>query len=50
MPLESPLEPVTERVEHLNRRYQHHAASAVLKRAMTDPQVGRIAMVSSFGA
>ena len=50
MPLEAPLETVAERVEHLNRRYQHHAASAVLKRAMSDPQVGRIAMVSSFGA
>lgn len=50
MPLEAPIETVTERVGHLNRRYQHHAASAVLKRAMTDPQVGRIAMVSSFGA
>ena len=50
MPLEQPLGPIPERVEHLNKRYQHHAASAVLKRAMSDPQVGRIAMVSSFGA
>ncbi|MEC7965507.1 MAG: phosphoadenylyl-sulfate reductase [Pseudomonadota bacterium] len=50
MPLEAPLQAVAERVDHLNRRYQHHAASTVLKRAMTDPQVGRIAMVSSFGA
>ncbi len=50
MPLEAPLSPVEERVEHLNRRYRHHAASAVLKRALSDPQVGRIAMVSSFGA
>lgn len=50
MPLEQPLGPIQERVDHLNRRYQHHAASAVLKRAMSDPQVGRIAMVSSFGA
>jgi len=50
MPLEAPLQAVVERVDHLNRRYQHHAASTVLKRAMTDPQVGRIAMVSSFGA
>ncbi|WP_420567084.1 phosphoadenylyl-sulfate reductase [Thalassovita sp.] len=50
MPLEQPLTAIPERVEHLNRRYQHHAASAVLKRAMSDPQVGRIAMVSSFGA
>lgn len=50
MPLEQPLGSIDERVEHLNRRYQHHAASAVLKRAMSDSQVGRIAMVSSFGA
>jgi phosphoadenosine phosphosulfate reductase len=50
MPLEQPLTSIPERVEHLNRRYQHHAASDVLKRAMSDPQVGRIAMVSSFGA
>lgn len=50
MPLEQPLSSIPERVAHLNRRYQHHAASAVLKRAMSDPQVGRIAMVSSFGA
>ncbi|MDF1803917.1 phosphoadenylyl-sulfate reductase [Thalassovita sp.] len=50
MPLEQPLGTIQERVEHLNRRYQHHAATAVLRRAMEDPQVGRIAMVSSFGA
>lgn len=50
MPLEAPLRNVADRVDHLNRRYQHHAASKVLKQAMTDPQVGRIAMVSSFGA
>jgi len=50
MPLEQPLGTIQERVDHLNRRYQHHAATAVLRRAMADPQVGRIAMVSSFGA
>ncbi|WP_323783350.1 phosphoadenylyl-sulfate reductase [Thalassovita sp.] len=50
MPLEAPFTPVADRVMHLNARYRHHAASAVLKRAMSDPQVGRIAMVSSFGA
>ncbi|GGE47671.1 phosphoadenylyl-sulfate reductase [Actibacterium pelagium] len=50
MPLEAPLEPVAERVAHLNQRYKHHAAKDVLSRALTDPQVGRIAMVSSFGA
>ena len=50
MPLEGPLAPVTERVADLNARYRHHGATAVLERAMTDPQVGRIALVSSFGA
>ncbi|MBC7675841.1 MAG: phosphoadenylyl-sulfate reductase [Rhodoferax sp.] len=50
MPLEAPLAPVSERVADLNARYRHHGATAVLERAMTDPQVGRIALVSSFGA
>ena len=50
MPLEAPLAPVAERVADLNARYRHHGATAVLERAMTDPQVGRIALVSSFGA
>lgn len=50
MPLESPLAPVAERVAELNARYRHHGATAVLERAITDPQVGRLALVSSFGA
>ena len=50
MPLEAPLAPVPERVAHLNRRYRHHGATAVLERALADPAVGRIALVSSFGA
>ncbi len=50
MPLEAPLEPVTKRIAQLNERYRNHAASAVLKHALSDPQVGRVAMVSSFGA
>ncbi|WP_099826371.1 phosphoadenylyl-sulfate reductase [Oceaniglobus indicus] len=50
MPLEAPLAPVAERVADLNRRYAHHSASAVLEHALSDPQVGSIAMVSSFGA
>jgi phosphoadenosine phosphosulfate reductase len=50
MPLEAPLAPVAERVADLNARYRHHGATAVLERAMTDPMVGRIALVSSFGA
>ncbi len=50
MPLEAPLESVAERVADLNRRYSHHAAHDVLTHALTDPQVGYAAMVSSFGA
>ena len=50
MPLEAPLAPVAERVADLNRRYRHHAATEVLERALSDPQVGRTALVSSFGA
>lgn len=42
--------PVTGRVDDLNARYKHHSAHDVLERALTDGQVGRIAMVSSFGA
>ncbi|WP_102109231.1 phosphoadenylyl-sulfate reductase [Oceaniglobus roseus] len=50
MPLEAPLAPATERVAELNRRYAHHGATAVLAHALSDPQVGSLAMVSSFGA
>lgn len=50
MPLEAPLAPITERVADLNARYAHHSATAVLRHALTDPLVGRIALVSSFGA
>lgn len=42
--------PVAERVPALNARYRHHGATAVLEHALRDPQVGRIALVSSFGA
>lgn len=47
MPLDTP---VPARVAALNTRYRHHAATAVLDRALHDPEVGRIALVSSFGA
>ena len=46
-PVESPL---TARVAALNARYRHHAATEVLVHALRDPDLGRIAMVSSFGA
>ncbi|MCX7645316.1 MAG: phosphoadenylyl-sulfate reductase [Rhodobacteraceae bacterium] len=50
MPLEAPLPAPPDRAAHLNRRYRHHGAVAVLERALSDPAVGRIALVSSFGA
>jgi phosphoadenosine phosphosulfate reductase len=50
MPLEAPLPPIAERVEALNRRYRRHGAIAVLENALADAQIGRTALVSSFGA
>ncbi len=55
MPLEAPtvtasVSRILERVAALNERYRHHAASTVLRHALTDRQVGQIALVSSFGA
>jgi phosphoadenosine phosphosulfate reductase len=50
MPLEAPLDPVSVRVADLNRRYAHHSAADVLAHALSDPQVGQTALVSSFGA
>ena len=50
MPLEAPLDPVAVRIEDLNQRYAHHSSLDVLEHALFDPQVGRTAMVSSFGA
>jgi phosphoadenosine phosphosulfate reductase len=50
MPLEAPLAPAPERAEALNRQFHGHAATSVLRHALDDPQIGRIALVSSFGA
>lgn len=44
------LAPVADRVADLNARYRHHGATAVLEHALNDAQVGRVALVSSFGA
>ncbi len=41
---------VEERAAFLNKRYAHHSAHDVLERALIDPMVGRLALVSSFGA
>ena len=38
------------RAARLNDRYRHHAATEVLRRAVSDPDLGRVALVSSFGA
>ena len=50
MLLEVPPVPVAERVDDLNARFRDHSAQAVLEHALSDPLVGQIAMVSSFGA
>ena len=44
------LSPVADRVAALNTRYRHHGAVAVLEHALRDADLGRVALVSSFGA
>jgi len=46
----APLEPIGARVAALNRRHDHDTAASLLSGVLSDPLVGRIAMVSSFGA
>lgn len=41
---------VADRVAALNARYRHHSATAVLEHALNDPELGQVALVSSFGA
>lgn len=41
---------IAERVTALNARYRHHSATAVLEHALHDPELGQVALVSSFGA
>jgi phosphoadenosine phosphosulfate reductase len=50
MPLDRHTGDVTERVAALNARYRHHSATAVLEHALRDDDLGRVALVSSFGA
>jgi len=50
VPLEAAPDPIAARVSDLNRRYRHHGAISVLGQALADVQVGRITLVSSFGA
>tara|TARA_R110002094_G_scaffold204617_1_gene175520 strand:- start:506 stop:1255 length:750 start_codon:yes stop_codon:yes gene_type:complete len=50
MPRDHQFAPMAERVAALNTRYDHHGATAVLEHALRDRDVGRVALVSSFGA
>ncbi len=43
MPLEAPLSVLDAKVAGLNDRYRHHSATAVLERALKDPDVGNLA-------
>ncbi len=45
-----PLDDLQSRANALNEAYKHHSAHAVLERALKDPDVGQLALVSSFGA
>ncbi|MBW6507459.1 MAG: phosphoadenylyl-sulfate reductase [Rhodobacteraceae bacterium] len=47
MPLD---DEIAGRAIALNAAYRHHGATAVVERALRDPQVGNVALVSSFGA
>ncbi len=56
-PLTSAISPSSERkdplqakVDVLNERYRHHSATSVMEAALKDPQAGKLALVSSFGA
>ncbi|MFN4129704.1 MAG: phosphoadenylyl-sulfate reductase [Paracoccaceae bacterium] len=50
MPRDLHAGPVAERVQALNARYKHHSATAVLEHSLKDNDLGRVALVSSFGA
>ncbi|OCX67202.1 phosphoadenosine phosphosulfate reductase [Thioclava sp. SK-1] len=41
---------INSRVQSLNDRYKHHAAIAVMEKALADADTGEVALVSSFGA
>ena len=50
MPRDLHAGPVAARVAVLNARYKHHSATDVLEHALKDHDLGRVALVSSFGA
>ncbi|MBF9036605.1 phosphoadenylyl-sulfate reductase [Rhodobacterales bacterium HKCCE2091] len=45
-----PFGSVAARVAKLNARYANHGATDVLRHALNDPDTGRVALVSAFGA
>lgn len=47
MPLDAD---IASRAAALNAAYRHHGATAVVERALREPEVGNVALVSSFGA
>ena len=49
MPLDADTR-LRDRAARLNDGYRHHSAVAVMSRALDDPEVGPVALVSSFGA
>jgi phosphoadenosine phosphosulfate reductase len=44
------VDPLQAKVDALNLRYRHHSGTAVMQAALKDPQAGKLALVSSFGA
>jgi len=50
VPLEAPFPDACERADDLNTRFEGQGALSVLSHAMSDPMVGKLALVSSFGA
>ncbi|KPA22973.1 Phosphoadenosine phosphosulfate reductase [Shimia sp. SK013] len=44
------VDPLQAKVDALNLRYRHHSATSVMQAALKDPQAGKLALVSSFGA
>ena len=50
MPFEAPFPSVQDKVDHLNTTYQNHAVIPTLQWVLQDDRLGRIALVSSFGA
>mmetsp|Transcript_22603 Transcript_22603/g.36937 ORF Transcript_22603/g.36937 Transcript_22603/m.36937 type:complete len:266 (-) Transcript_22603:1812-2609(-) len=50
LPTSERKDPLQAKVDVLNARYRHHSATSVMEAALKDPQAGKLALVSSFGA